>query len=480
MQPALPGLLTDFYEIFLGVTRMTENQDYWKELLGDEYNEELMKILQGSSEPEKPAGPANPGNGGSPDNRKDAPQEPPDRKAPEPAMPAPKAPARDKALPAKKGRGTAEPDDDFDVTFDFDGEYKDVPDNRPLRQRREKRTGCLGGLLYAVFIICICLLLASLLWLAATDVLGLGNVDETVQLTVPQGYTIDSVSDMLLKDGLIKYKFLFKLYADFSHADKKIVPGTYELNKNYDYRALVGGMSAHGGKKVEVSVTIPEGWTLKQIFDLFDSNKICPEQDLWDTAANYDFDYDFLDKSTLGDKYRLEGFLFPDTYTFYVGDTPTRTIGKMLANFKTKFKDEYTARAKELGYSVRDIVIVASMIEREAGNDNERDLVASVIYNRLKSKSFPRLEIDATIYYAIAETGEEFSTDIDSPYNTYKVKGLPAGPIANPGIASIKAALYPETTKYYYYALNKDEKSHSFFKDGDSFNAFINSDQYGG
>lgn len=481
---------------------MAENQEYWRELLGDDYNEELMKILQSNSEPDTPEEPPIFGSAGGgrpeePEEEDEEPRfydyspEPPAQDAPPAAPPFPAAAGRDKAAPARRNRGadggssnrpSEDKDDDFDVTFDFDGEYRDVPDNRPLRHRREKRTGCLGGVLYAVFIICICLLLASLLWLAATDVLGLGNEDEKVQVTVPEDFTIDGIADMLYEKGLIKYKFLFKMYADFSHVEekKRIAPGTYELNKNYDYRALVGGMSAQSGKKVEVTVTIPEGYTMKQIFHLFEANKICTEKELWETAKNYDFEYDFLDKETLGEKYRLEGYLFPDTYTFYVGDKPTRAITKMLNNFKAKFKPEYVERAKELGYSVREIVIIASLIEKEAGNDDERDLIASVIYNRLKSKKYPRLEIDATIYYAIAETGGEFSTDLDSPFNTYKTEGLPPGPIANPGVASIRAALYPETTKYYFYALNKDKKSHSFFKDYESHSAFVRSDEYGG
>ena len=370
-------------------------------------------------------------------------------------------------------------EDDFDVTFDFDGEYRDLPDNRPIRPRREKKTGCLGGILYAVFIICVCLLLASLLWLAATDVLGLGKSGQKVQVTVAQGFTIDSISDALYQNGLIKYKFLFKLYADFSHASAKITPGTYELNRSYDYRALVSGLSAHSGKRVEVSVTIPEGFTEKQIFNLLEVNKVCSAADLWSTATTYDFKYDFLDKASLGNKKRLEGFLFPDTYTFYVGDSPTRAITKMLDNFKAKLTAEYIARAKELGYSVRDIVTIAAMIEKEAGADAERSTISSVIYNRLKSKSLPYLQIDATIFYAIADTGQKFSTDVDSPYNTYKVKGLPAGPIASPGIASIKAALYPQSTNYYYYALNKSG-THNFFNDATAFNAFVKSDKYGG
>jgi UPF0755 protein len=484
---------------------MSDNSEFWKELLGDDY-EELIDTKSSPGQPgktdnkltgapggppaprQKPVIPQNPGpripegGPGKPaDNQDDGARFyqldlPGPRGAAKPNRAAePTPPVSGRSQPGKP----PVPEDDFQVDFDFDGEYGDVPERRNMKPYREKRTGCLGGILYATFIIAICLLLASLLWLAATDVLGLGNDNESVQVTVPEDYTIDSISDMLYEKGLIRYKFLFRLYAGFSNADEKITPGTFELNMNYDYRALVNGMNIRGGKRVEIDVVIPEGYTLKQIFQLFDANNVCPEEELWDAAANYDFDYDFLDKSTLGDKHRLEGYLFPDTYTFYVGNTATGAIDKMLKNFDDKFKAEYTARAEELGYSVRDIVTIASMIEKEAGADAERDLIASVIYNRLKSSSFPYLQIDATIYYAIAETGEPFSTEVDSPYNTYNHKGLPAGPISNPGIASIKAALYPESSTYYYYALNKN-KTHNFFTNLAAFNEFINSDAYGG
>jgi UPF0755 protein len=158
---------------------------------------------------------------------------------------------------------------------------------------------------------------------------------------------------------------------------------------DYDYRALVYGMTDSGGTKVEIDVTIPEGYTLKQIFALMETNGVCTAEELWDAAANYDFDYDFLDSSTLGNEKRLEGYLFPDTYTCYVGDKPTRVINKMLSNFNNKFTDEYKERAAELGYSVADIINIAAMIEKEAANDEERANIASVIYNRLNSSSFP-------------------------------------------------------------------------------------------
>ncbi len=448
---------------------MDDNTEYWKELLGDDYNEELMNALQSGSD--KPEGSGyDYSNDGTDDALRFYNYDLTDSNDSQEQNMQP--------VESAAAQENARKIDDFKVNFDFDGEYRDLPDNRPLRQRREKRTGCLGGILYAVFVICICLLLASLLWLAATDVLGLGDQDEVVQVTIPQDYTIDDVAGILKENGLIEYKFLFKLFANLSGADENIIAGTYELNKNYDYRALVSGMTARGGKRAEVDVVIPEGFTLRQIIELFDANGVCSADELWDTAANYDFDYAFLDESTLGDEFRLEGYLFPDTYTYYVGDTPARAFSKLLDNFEAKFKEEYSTRAEELGYSVQEIITIASMIEKEAGDDEERDLIASVIYNRLNS-DYRYLEIDATIFYAIAGTDEEFSTSVDSPYNTYMYAGLPAGPIANPGIASIKAALYPEDTNYYYYALNQS-KTHDFFNDYDEFLAFINSDAYGG
>jgi UPF0755 protein len=378
-------------------------------------------------------------------------------------------------------RAEAPERDDFKIDFDFDGEYRDVPENRPLRQRREKRTGCLGGLLFAAFVVCVSLLLASMGWLAATDVLGLGGEDSLVQVTIPRGFDIDIVAETLRESGLIKYEFLFKLYADLSKADEKITSGTYNLNTNYDYRMLVHSMTERGGKRATVDVTIPEGFTLFQIFDRFEENGVCTAEELWEAAASNYFDYDFLKNVPLGDRYRLEGFLFPDSYTFYVGDTPERAISKMLDNFGKRVTEEMRTRVADSGYSLREILTVASMIEKEAAASEDRPRISSVIYNRLGSVDFPRLEIDATIFYAMAITGEPFSVSIDNPYNTRVYAGLPPGPIANPGLSSINAALEPEETNYYFYALGKgDEHKHEFFTNYDAFLAFVNSDDYGG
>ena len=369
---------------------------------------------------------------------------------------------------------------DFKIKFDFESAYRDIPEDNPLRIRREKRTGCVGGILYSAFVICLSLILASLAWLAATDVLGFATADEQVSVNVQRGFTLDDIIDTLYEAGLIKYKSLFRIYAGYSNAEEKISSGTYLLNKNFDYRALVYGMTTRGGVLVETTVTIPEGFTLAEIFMRLEDNGVCFAVDLWEAATNHNFEFSFLERSTLGDRHRLEGFLFPETYNFYLDSSPIQVIDRFLTEFDRRFTETYIERAEDLGYSIRDIIIIASMIEREAGSDEERPRIAAVIYNRLNdSVNFPLLQIDATIGYAIAGTGRQWSLDIDSPYNTYLHPGLPPGPIANPGIESIRAALYPDSTDEYYYALNR-QNTHEFFRTLSQHEAFVASPEFGG
>ena len=237
-----------------------------------------------------------------------------------------------------------------------------------------------------------------------------------------------------------------------------------------------------------MTLTFPEGYSCDQIFSMLADNDVCTLEDLEDTAANYEFDFDFLQELSYGDQNRLEGYLFPDTYDFYVDDNPVRVINKMLANFDSKFTETMKADIDTLNESirtrmenegsfsdeeidnammdVRKIITVASLIEKEAGGDQERSLISSVIYNRLNTRVHELLQIDATVEYALGEHKTELTANdlaVDNPYNTYKNKGLPPGPIANPGIASIMAAIHPDNTDYYFYALN-DTGTHTFFE----------------
>lgn len=369
--------------------------------------------------------------------------------------------------------------------------------------KNENKSGLAGGALYFLFVISVSIILACLAWAAATDVLGFKSSDTVAQITLDKDrftykevkVTDDDgniktkkihyadmsyVADQLKDNGIIKYKWLFKLFGSVYNADEKIDPGTYELKAIYDYKALVKKMTSGSAAMVTKKITFPEGYTMRQIFKKLNDEGVCDYDELMDAAANSTFNYSFLEGTEKGDANRLEGFLFPDTYEFYEGMPAATAINKLLEVFHYKMTAEMLEWQEESGYTMREIVTIASMIEKEAANDTERYTIASVIYNRLK-KDWP-LQIDSTTLYEYpdhegAPTAEMLAKD--SPYNTRISKGLPPSPICSPGITSIRAALQPSSTNYMYYALNTATGQHEFFKTADAFNAFVATQNYG-
>lgn len=364
------------------------------------------------------------------------------------------------------------PEEYADLTADTD-----IGEEEAEEPPRQRLSAGVKVFLYVCCVLAASVLLAVGAWKCADDVLALTKLDRTVTFTVSEGESIASVARRLKEEGLVEYEWLFKFYCWFSHAERKIEPGTYELNNLYDYHALVNGMIATSTDRATVTVTVPEGYECKDIFELLAENGVCTVDELEQTAANYQFDYEFLRGLEYGSKTRLEGYLFPDTYEFYVNDKPENVIDKFLRNFDNKLTDQMyedvaalndrlraqmqesgftEAEIENAGLTMHDVIIVASLVEKETAKTSESAAIASVIYNRLCSKLYPCLQIDATIQYALGERKEVLS-DADkyviSPYNTYTNAGLPAGPIANPGINSIRAALYPADTDYYFYAL---------------------------
>lgn len=376
-------------------------------------------------------------------------------------------------------------------------------DYRPIRTRRDGKTGCLGGVMYFIFVVSVSIILACVGWMAASDVLALNKGDVSAEVYLPEEIFTEEQRDYkdengekstktvlvadigavarALKDaGIIQYKSLFKFYSNFSHADEKIDPGTYQLSTQYDYRAIVKKMQFGSDSQVKTKVTFPEGFTVSEIFLRLEENKICKYDALMECAANYQFSYAFLEGIPYGDARRLEGFMFPDTYEFYQGMTPEATIDKFLNTFHYKLTAEMIDLATARGLTIQQVLNIASMIEKEAANDDERANIAGVIYNRLKTNMY--LGIDATIQYILPERKLELTVDdlaIDSPYNTRKVLGLPPTPIANPGMPSIMAALKPATHNYYYYALDEATNTHRFFTNSSEFNAFVKTQSYG-
>ena len=343
--------------------------------------------------------------------------------------------------------------------------------------RRRRSAGTTAGFaaLYVLGVIGASILLACIGWIAANDVLALNKPEKDVVITISSEDTFNDVVDKLEEEGLIEYKFLFKLFASFTHGKDKVTMGTYKLNTDMDYRALLSGMSINSSNRAEITVTIPEGYTLAQIFQMLEEKGVATVEDLNQAAAEHDYAFSFLQDIPLGEATRLEGFLYPDTYNFYTPHDPVYAINKMLVNFDAKYTDEMRQQVADSGYSIREILTIASMIERET-DGSDRGKIASVIYNRLNNPNAGTvgyLQIDATLAYI---NGGKVPTaadkEIDSPYNTYKYKGLPPAPIANPGLESIKAALAPEKTDYFYYALGDDEKHH-FFKTYEEMQSFM-------
>ena len=360
--------------------------------------------------------------------------------------------------------------------------------------RRKKRLGGWGVLLYVIFVLGISALLAGVGWIWANDVLALNKPALTAVVEIDEGDTVGQVADKLEEQGLIEYKMVFKLFCSLTHTSgkageegAKITPGTYELNTDMDYHALIAGMrSSSGNLSAEtVTVTIPEGYTVRQTIALLAEKGVNTEEALTEAAQTGDFDYDFIDNES-EDLSRLEGFLFPDTYEFYVGHNAEDALDRLIRNFVSRMDEDRMTQVEESSYSLQEIITIASLIEEETDGTDQAN-IASVIYNRLegsgnKQGTYGLLQIDASLLYALPDhTGPITSADMqtDSPYNLYQNAGLPPTPISNPGLASIDAALNPNSTDYYYYALGTDGKHH-FSTTLAEHNAFVNSSSYGG
>ena len=352
---------------------------------------------------------------------------------------------------------------------------------KPKKKRRLGWLGYLAGVIVASF------LLAGIGWLAVNDVCALNKAPLTATIEVESGDSVGTVATKLKKAGLINSKLLFMITSPVFHASRYIQPGVYELNTDMDYHALIAGMrSSSGNLSAEtVTVTIPEGYTVRQTIALLAEKGVNTEEALTEAAQTGDFDYDFIDNES-EDLSRLEGFLFPDTYEFYVGHNAEDALDRLIRNFVSRMDEDRMTQVEESSYSLQEIITIASLIEEETDGTDQAN-IASVIYNRLegsgnKQGTYGLLQIDASLLYALPDhTGPITSADMqtDSPYNLYQNAGLPPTPISNPGLASIDAALNPNSTDYYYYALGTDGKHH-FSTTLAEHNAFVNSSSYGG
>jgi len=288
------------------------------------------------------------------------------------------------------------------------------------------------------------------LWGTPTDPKASNKVIE-----IKSGLGIKQVSSLLWAQGIIRHPRLFVTFARLQGQAEHIKAGEYSLSAALAPRQVLDILVS--GRAVLHKVTIPEGYTLVQIAQLLAEKKLVdPEAFI---AAAHDPD---LIRSLDIKASSLEGYLFPDTYYFAKGTSPKSIIKTMLAQFKKKITPQMIKRAKALGYTLHQIITLASLIEKEVKVDEERPLISAVYHNRLKANI--RLQCDPTVIYALPNFDGNLTREhlkIDSPYNTYRYAGLPPGPIANPGLASILAALYPKKVNYRYF-VSRNDGTHVF------------------
>ena len=297
--------------------------------------------------------------------------------------------------------------------------------------------------------------------------LAFDKVDKDISVKIEEGLSTTRIADVLKENGVIKSKTIFLLNVKFSKYQGKLKYGNFEFEKGDSYLDVIRKLAENGAKKETVTITIPEGYSVEKIIEKLASSGFGTKEEI-KAALNDEYDYAFIKhiKNTSDCKYKLQGFLFPATYEFYTDDTPHKIIDTMLKEFEKQYNS--------LGVSydnLYEIITKASIIEREAKLDKERAKIAGVIENRLKKGM--RLQIDATVVYAISDglydVERVLYKDLEnnSLYNTYKYTGLPVGPIANPGLESIKAAINPEKHNYLYYRTdeNKNDGSHIFTED---------------
>lgn len=288
------------------------------------------------------------------------------------------------------------------------------------------------------------------------------HVDKTV--TVNEGSSVFDIAKMLKNEGVISKKTKFAVEVILSNRRGKLKFGTFDLKKGMTYSEIIEIMVKEGAKKETVSLTIPEGFSVENIIDRIKEAGIADEEEI-KQALLEDYDYEFIKEipEKEGQKYKLQGFLFPATYEFYKDTDVYTVIDTMLSEFDKRYKN--LASDYDDIYS---IITKASIVEREAKIDSERACIAGVFENRLSSDM--KLQTDATVAYVVSDGKYDVQRimysdlKINSPYNTYVITGLPIGPICNPGEKSIKAALFPEKHNYLFYHTDEIKKdgSHIF------------------
>ena len=379
------------------------------------------------------------------------------------------------------------------------------------KKKKAKKNGCVFRVVCGVLVIILGVFLAEFLLVGINDLLGRNReveLDEdgnekqsSIIIQIPEDATIDTVADILHENGVISSESYFKLYTKITKHGTSFNKGSYEMKNDMDYEAIINYLQSDLNRVDTVSLQFTEGMTVLEIADKLEENEVCNKELFLELCNSDEFDEDFPfltegRKNVSGTYYKLEGYLFPDTYEFYRGEHAKTTIYRFLNDYesrvyytkyrievkedseetttatqdtdsdkskkKTKKYEKLTIeeQAKKQGMTMDEVMIIASMVQAEAADTEDMKMISSIFHNRLATVSKDgytefgeningTLGSDPTVYYPYKQN--TVPNNFESKYDTYKIKGLPAGADCNPGLDAIEAAIYPADTNYYFF-----------------------------
>lgn len=345
------------------------------------------------------------------------------------------------------------PLDNFIIGDGFELPTEETP--KPNKEKSKAGKLALKSLIWTIGVIVVSVVFAAIILLGISDYLGIGpGRGHEIEIKIDQGSSSSKIAKVLKEEGVIQSELFFRVFSKIKGYDGKFKYGVYILSDEEGYSSIVDKLINDGAKAETVTVTIPEMSTVDDIIKLLVDAGVSSKTELVNAIEETDFSFDFI-KGIPSEKvyWRLEGYLFPETYSFYSYDDEEEcarlAVMKMLNEFNSRVTAEMRAKADELGYSLHEVLTLASIIELEAGSADfeDKQKVAEVFYNRLRDWDAPYLQSNPTRDYPYGE----------GKYNTYETAGLPVGPLCSPSIESIKAALNPSTSQpdYYYFITDK-------------------------
>lgn len=325
-------------------------------------------------------------------------------------------------------------------------------EEKPASAKPKTGNGCLKKLIYAMVIVAISVLVAYFAIIFLIDSVGLNQSDKPIDVEIPSGASTKQIAEILADKGVIEHPFCFRVYSRISGSDGKYQLGTFTLSADMGYTDIVDLLQTSTPRET-VDVTIPEGFTVEDIAKLLSKNEVCDERSFYEAVATGSFDYDFVraiptaadGSQYAGRIYRLEGYLFPDTYNFYKNSSGESAVAIMLENFNQKLTPALRSQISAGGMTIDEAITFASVIQGEAASKKDMDGVSRVLLNRLaKNSGYPKLQCDSTRDYVQSILPSVSGVTVTSAaYDTYQREGLPVGAINNPGLDAIDAALHP-------------------------------------